>query len=412
MRLSLGGAVSRAARTMALAALVMGAAFLCWRIYGAFSRQVGAGGPDLPPVRVSVAIEQDVPHYLSGLGTVLPSSDVLVKSRVDGQLLRLHFSEGARVRAGDLLAEIDPRPFEAALKEATGTLKRDQAQLANARRDLERFQKLARGDFIAVQQTENQAALVRQYEGTVQADAAAAEAARLQLEYSRITAPVGGRLGLRQVDVGNQVKASDSGGIVRITEVSPCDVLFTLPESQVGLVASALRRREEDHALGPLPVQAWDREGTTLIATGELVSLDNQIDQSTGTVRLKARFANADGRLFPNQFVNARLLVQTLRDAITVPEAAVQLGAAGRYVYQIEKSGACGQEAAAEQAGGEGTARLRKVIAGLTESGVTVIEKGVAAGEMVAVDGLDRLRDGIRVRIAADTPTPRLSPGT
>ena len=380
------------------AALVLVAAFALWRCGGPGGNRPDMSG-NVPPVRVALAVAQDVPHFLNGLGTVLPSSDVLVKSRVDGQLLRLHFQEGQRVAAGDLLAEIDPRPFQAALDEAEGHLARDKAQLENARRDLARYARLAKGDFIAEQQYENQRALVRQYEGTVEADQAAVDSARLQLEYSRITAPVGGRLGLRAVDEGNQVKSSDAGGIVRITEVSPCDVLFTLPESQVGLVTRALRQREEDPALSPLTVQAWDREQKHLLGIGQLLSLDNQIDTATGTVRLKARFANTDGSLYPNQFVNVRLLVQTLRNAVTIPAAAVQLGSRGSYVYLVKK----------EERNGEAVdvAILREVTPGVEAGRLEVIDKGVAAGDMVVVDGVDRLRDGIPVRVAATMETPR-----
>ncbi|MBQ4567377.1 MAG: MdtA/MuxA family multidrug efflux RND transporter periplasmic adaptor subunit [Desulfovibrio sp.] len=361
----------------------------------------GRGGMAMaaPPVRVATALAQDVPHFLNGLGTVVPSVDVLVKSRVDGQLLRLHFQEGQRVAAGALLAEIDPRPFEAALMQAEGNLAKDQAQLDNARRDLQRYAKLAKGDFIASQQYETQRALVRQYEGIVEADKAAVASARLQVEYSRITAPVGGRLGLRNVDEGNQVKASDSNGIVRITEVSPCDVLFTLPENQVALVAPALVARERDASLAPLPVQAWDREQKTRLAVGSLLSLDNQIDSATGTVKLKARFGNENNALFPNQFVNARLMVRMLRDAVTIPAGAVQLGARGSYVYVLSPVEG-GRE-------GEGTVSLRQVRPGITTARMAVIEEGLKAGEVVVVDGLDRLRDGIRVRVAATMETPR-----
>ena len=363
----------------------------------------GKKGPDMvgnvPPVRVAIAVAQNVPHFLNGLGTVLPSSDVLVKSRVDGQLLRIHFQEGQRVAAGDLLAEIDPRPFRAALDEAEGHLARDKAQLENARRDLARYARLAKGDFIAEQQYETQRALVRQYEGTVEADQAAVDSARLQLEYSRVTAPVGGRLGLRAVDEGNQVKSSDAAGIVRITEVSPCDVLFTLPESQVALVSQALRRRETDPALPPLAVQAWDREQKRLLGVGELLSLDNQIDAATGTVRLKARFANADASLYPHQFVNVRLLVQTLHDAVTIPAAAVQLGSRGSYVYLVQQEEREGERA--------DVALVREVKPGIAAGRLMVIDSGLAAGDMVVVDGVDRLRDGIRVRVAATVETPR-----
>lgn len=385
-------------------AMLLAAGWLGHRVLGAFEQGRPMPGADVAPVRVAVAVAQNVPHYLSGLGTVLPSGDVLVKSRVDGQLMRLHFAEGARVRAGDLLAEIDPRPFEAALAEAQGQLRRDEAQLANARRDLARYARLVRDDYIATQQRDTQAALVAQYEGSVQADRAAVEQARLNLEYSRVTAPISGRLGLRQVDVGNQIKSSDSTGIVRIAEDSPCDVLFTLPEVDVGLISAAIRRREREPDPAPLTVLAYDRDGSRELARGSLLSLDNQIDQATGTVKLKARFANADGALFPSQFVNARLLVQVFQHVVTVPSAAVQLGSQGRYVYLIDSLG----EAA--EGGREGVARFRLVRIGLAGDRLTVIEDGVAAGDLVAVDGLDRLRDGMRVRIAATVETPVAMP--
>lgn len=342
------------------------------------------------PVRVAAVRQQSMPHFLNGLGTVTPSADVLVTSRVDGQLMRLHFTEGQHVNAGDLLAEIDPRPFEASLAEARGTLARDKAQLINARRDLDRYAKLAAGDYIARQQYESQRATVRQYEGTVAADEAAVQSAALQLEYSRIVAPVSGRLGLRNVDEGNMIKASDTEGLVRITEITPCYVIFTLPENRVPLVGAALRQTQEG-AARPL-VQAWDREQKNLLAFGELLSMDNRIDQATGTVRLKAQFANEKLALYPNQFVNARVLVAELPDALTIPTAAVQLGSRGSYVYVIDK---------------ENIAHVRTITPGIATNSLTVVDKGLQAGEMVVVDGLDRLRDGLRVKIAATVETPQ-----
>lgn len=375
-------------------------AFLVWRFYfnGAQPKPDMMGG--VAPVRVAEAIRQNVPHFLNGLGTVLPSGDVLVQSRVAGQLLKLHFREGQRVAAGDLLAEIDPRPFQADLEKARGALARDKAQLENARRDLARYAKLAKGDYIAEQQYESQRSLVRQWEGTVEADQAEVDAAALQLEYSRVTAPISGRLGLRAVDEGNQITANEPNGIVRITEISPCDVIFTLPESQVGIIASAISLRERDPSLPPLQVQAWDREDKKLLATGELLSLDNQIDDTTGTVRLKARFANPDGALYPNQFVNTRLLVQTIPDALTVPSAAVQLGSKGSYCYVVEPKEQDGKKA--------DIAVYRAITPGIVDSGVEVIENGIQAGELVVVDGVDRLRDGMPVRVAASMQTPLL----
>lgn len=355
-----------------------------------------------PPVRVAEAIAQNVPWYLNGLGTVLPSGDVLVQSRVGGQLLRLHFREGQRVAAGDLLAEIDPRPFQAELEQARGALARDQAQLENARRDLARYAKLAKGDYIADQQYETQKSLVRQWEGSVETGRAAVNSAALQLEYSRITAPISGRLGLRSVDEGNQVTANDPAGLVRITEIAPCDVVFTLPENQVGLVSAALHERELNSSLPPLRVEAWDRDDKKLLATGTLLSLDNQIDSDTGTVRLKARFPNSDYALYPNQFVNARLLVRTITDAVTVPAAAVQLGAKGSYCYLIESAENHGKKSE--------IARYREIRPGIVVSDVQVIEEGVKAGDLVAVDGLDRLRNDLPVRIAATIQTPRILP--
>lgn len=375
-------------------------AIIAWRVF--FNS--GSPRPDMamsaPPVRVAEAIIQDVPHYLNGLGTVLPSSDVLVQSRVDGQLLKLHFRDGQRISAGDLLAEIDPRPFQAALEQAKGNLLRDRAQLQNAKKDLERYAKLAKGDFIAEQQYENQKALVKQYQGTVESDQAAVDSAALQVEYSKITAPVSGRLGLRAVDEGNQIKANDPDGIVRITETEPCDAIFTLPESQVHLVVSAMHKRELDRSLSPLPVQAWDREQKELLANGTLISIDNQIDSATGTFRLKARFPNREHRLFPNQFVNIRLLVQIIKDAVTVPDAALQLGAKGSYCYVLTKEDRDGNTV--------DIVNFREVKPGISAEGAQVIDSGIKAGDLVVVDGVDRLRNGITARVAATVETPRI----
>ena len=383
-------------RRYLLPLLLVLVALVGWRLFFGSGQARKGMNMDMPPVRVAPSLAQNVPHFLNGLGTVLPSSDVLVTSRVDGQLQRLHFQEGQRVQAGDLLAEIDPRPFKAALDQARGTLAKDQAQLDNARKDLARYATLAQGNYIATQQYETQRALVRQYEGTVEADKAAVDSAALQLNYSRITAPVSGRLGLRNVDEGNMIKASDTSGIVRITEVSPCDVVFTLPESQVPLVVQAVRVQEDNVERQPLPVQAWDREQKHQLDVGGLVSLDNQIDLSTGTVKLKARFPNTAGALYPNQFVNARLQVRVLQNVVTVPTSAVQLGSRGAYVYVAAKNDK-GQEAVT----------VRPITPGITSNTLTVVEKGLEPGELVVVDGLDRLRDGIAVKVAATTETPK-----
>ncbi len=379
-------------------AVLLGAAFLVWRL--AFNKSNQAPdmmGMGIPPVRAATAVTQNVPYFLNGLGTVIPSGDVLVQSRVDGQLIKIHFKDGQRVKAGDLLAEIDPRPFLAALEQAQGTLARDRAQLQNAQRDLARYAKLAKGDFIAGQQYESQKALVTQYQGTVESDKAAVDSAALQVEYSRITAPISGRLGLRAVDEGNQIKANDPDGIVRITENEPSDVIFTLPENRLPIVLKAMRERNKNPDHPPLIAQAWDREQKELLAIGELLSMDNQIDSSTGTVKLKARFPNTEHRLFPNQFVNIRLLVEIVKNAVTVPQAAVQLGAKGSFSYIVKKEDE------------KDIVEFREIVPGIVDEDVQIIEKGITSGEIVVVDGVDRLRDNIPVKVAAIIDTPVVS---
>lgn len=397
----------RARRGWFALAVILGlAVFFAWRFFFGSSAKAPMGmmAGAAAPVRVAAAIAQDVPYFLNGLGTVAPSGDVLVQSRVAGQLLKLHFKEGQRVNTGAVLAEIDPRPFQAALDKAKGSLEQAKAQLANAKSDLARYAKLSKGDYIAEQQYENQKSLVRQLEGAVEASRGEVDSAALQLEYSVIKAPIGGRLGLRTVDEGNQITANDPAGLVRITETTPCDVLFTLPETQVSLVARALFRREKDKSLPPLMVQAWDREDQKLLGEGELVSMDNQIDQATGTVKLKARFANKDHALYPNQFVNARLLVETIKDAVTVPAAAVQLGANGSYCYVVAR------EEVADKI--QEVVKYRDIRPGVTDASIQVVDSGITIGEQVVVDGVDRLRDGMVVRIAATVETERVSEDT
>lgn len=335
------------------------------------------------PVAVATATPSDINVYVTGLGTVTPLRTVTVRSRVEGELLRVHFQEGQFVKAGDLLAEIDPRPFQVQLMQAEGQMARDQALLANARIDLERYKTLFEQDSIARQQVDTQAALVRQYEGAVKANQSAIENAKLQLAYARITAPISGRLGLRQVDPGNVVRAGDANGIVVITQLQPITVIFSIPQDQLPLVL----RKEK------LPVEAWDRENRNRIATGELVTVDNQIDPQTGTVKVKAQFPNDDLRLFPNQFVNARMLVETRKGVVTVPSAAIQRGVQGLFVYVVRD---------------DSTVTVRPVRTGPDEGGRIAIESGVAAGERVAVDGLDRLREGARVEVASRQPQNNL----
>jgi multidrug efflux system membrane fusion protein len=333
--------------------------------------------PAAVPVAVATAARADVPVQLSALGSVVAFNTVTVRPRVDGQLMRVLFREGQFVNRGSLLAEIDPRPYQVQLEQAEGQLAKDEAQLAAARVDLARYETLLTQDSIARQNVDGQRSAVKQLEAALKVDQAAIDGARLNLTYSRVTAPIGGRVGLRLVDAGNVVSAASGTGIVLITQVEPIAVLFTLPEDSLRIVLPRIRTG------ATLPVEAFDRSGATRLASGSVVTLDNQIDQSTGTVRLKAVFDNRDHALFPAQFVNVRLLADTRRAEVVVPVGAVQQGPQGTFVYLVQN----------------GKAVVRPVTVGLIEGERASIAKGLEAADVVITDGVDRLREGSAVEV-------------
>jgi multidrug efflux system membrane fusion protein len=343
------------------------------------------GGP--VPVLTAIARAKDMGVYLNGLGTVVSLNTVVVKSRVDGQLLRINFREGQLVRAGDVLAEIDPRPFQVQLMQAQGQKSKDVAALQNAKVDLARYETLIQSDSIPRQQLDTQAAMVAQIQASIESDQAQIESAKLNLTYARITAPTGGRIGLRQMDLGNIVHAADPTGLVTITQLQPIDVVFTLPADQLPQVVPQV------HGGKVLPVDAYDRDLKVKLGAGQLLAVDNEIDPTTGTVKLKALFPNADESLFPNQFVNARLLVNTLKNTVTVPSAAVQRSPQATFVYVVKP---------------DKTVEVRNVAVQLTEGDDTSIGKGLMPGEQVVTDGIDKLRPGAKVQ--PTSPTSPTSP--
>ncbi len=338
-----------------------------------------AGGASrAQPVSIGVVRRQDMRMVVNAIGTIAPFSTTVVRSRIDGELKALHYQEGQPVKAGQLLAEIDDRPFQIALAQAQGTLARDRAALDSARRDAARFRDLLSKDGIARQPVEQQESLAAQLEGTVQADQAQVENAKLQLSYTRILAPISGVAGLKQVDAGNLVRANDPSGLLVINQMQPVNVVFAVPELHLPRIRQRLAQRE------PLPVEAWDREQKTRWAVGRVATLDNAIDAATGTIKLKAAFENADGKLFPNQFVNVRLQLDTLPDVVAVPSIALMRAAQGSYVFVVNA---------------DDSVSIRSVQAGEADGDWTSVRADLQPGDRVVTDGTDRLREGSKVQV-------------
>jgi multidrug efflux system membrane fusion protein len=365
--------------------LVFLLAFGIYAILGKFGRaQMGGADPErkvssfVIPVTAAPAQKKDFNLYIIGLGTVTPVKTVTLRTLVDGQLMEVLFEEGQTVKRGDLMARIDPRPFEVQLLQAEGQMARDQGQLKGAKVDLERYKVLWGQDSIAKQQLDDQEALVRQLEGTVKNDQGLIDSAKLNLAYSRITAPVSGRVGLRLVDPGNIVHTTDVNGLVVINQLQPITVIFSIPEDSLPPVLAALKAGKR------LPVEAFNREQTKKLAIGSLLTVDNQIDPTTGTVRLKATFDNKDNELFPNQFVNARLLIDVIKDAIVAPSVAIQRGPQGPYMYVVKP---------------DHSVTIHPITVGENQGGEVSVDSGLSEGDLVVVDGAERLREGVKVEL-------------
>ncbi len=354
--------------------VLVGAGF-AWRHMSGQGKQMAAAPPPPVPVTTAVVSLRDVPIYFDALGTVQALNTVAIRTQVDGKLQTVNFTEGQEVKKGDLLAQIDPRPFQATLDQAVAKKAQDQAQLIAAEKDLARFKALVLRNFESQQNVDKQQALVDQLKATINADQAAIEGAETQLSYATITAPLTGRVGFRQVDAGNIVHASDPTPLTVLTQIKPCVVVFTLPQKNLSDVREAM-------LAGVVPVLAFDQDGAKQLASGELLLIDNQIDQSTSTIRLKARFANEDDRLWPGEFVRARLLAETRRNAVTVPTVALQRGPQGLYVWIVKP---------------DNTAEQRPVDAITVDNDVAIVTKGANAGERVVVNGQYRLQPGSRV---------------
>jgi len=350
----------------------------------------GGGGKNAPvPVSVATAKAGNISVYLDGLGNITPRSTVTVHTLINGELMRVLFDEGQMVKKGDLLADIDDRPYAALLEQAEGLLTRDQALLIEAKLDLERYKDLWAKDSIAKQQLDMQASLVKQYEGAVRNDQGQVDTAKVNLVYTKITSPVTGRVGLRQVDAGNIVHTTDSNGIVIVTELQPITAIFTIPEDNIGTVLKHVNAGEK------LVAEAWDRDNKNKLATGTLTAIDNQVDPTTGTIKFRAEFANEDNALFPSQFVNIRMKLNTLADQVTIPVAGVQRGTHGNFVYLVNP---------------DKTVTVQTITPGATEGEVAAIQQGLKLGDQVVVDGVDALHDGAKIEIAAADNAPIADP--
>ena len=347
---------------------------------GREGRRGPGGGARPQPVSVAEVKVQDLPVWINALGTAIPRNLVTVRSRVDGELIKLHFSEGQMVKQGQLLAEIDPRPFQVLFLQANGQLAKDAALLANAQIDLQRYKDLWAQDSIARQQLDTQEALVRQYQGALEVDRGQVESAKLQLAYARITAPVSGRIGLRQIDPGNQVRASDAAGLAIIAQLQPMTIVFSVPETQLPTINLRLAEGQA------MTVEAWDREQKKRLAVGRLLTSDNLVDTATGTIKLKAGFKNEDNALFPNQFVNVRLLVGMRLATLAVPGAAILRGAKGPFVYVADA---------------ESKVTAVPIIPGPADSDLVAVEGELKPGMRVVTDGADKLREGAKVEVIA-----------
>jgi membrane fusion protein, multidrug efflux system len=358
--------------------VVVAAGFGLWHWLGSpAAAKLEPVAPAGVPVDAVAAVRMDVPVYLSGLGTVQAFNTVTIHSRVDGEIVKIAFTEGQDVKAGDLLAQIDPRPLQAALDQAKAKLAQDEAQLENAKLDLARYEALGQKEFASRQSVDTQAATVRQLEATIRGDQAAIDSAQVQLGYATITSPIDGRTGVRLVDQGNIVHASDATGLVVITQLKPISLIFTLPEENLPAINQTM-------AEGPLAVVALSRDEKDRYGEGRLSLVDNQIDQSTGSIRLKATFPNDNLALWPGQFVNARLLLRTQRNVVTVPSDAVQRGAQGMYAYVVKP---------------DSTVALQPLQVGQISAGTAVIESGVEEGQRVVVAGQYRLQPGTKVEL-------------